>query len=109
MKHTDNQITAITTKVLDDINFEYYKERKFEIKRTNSKGLLGRNSNIEKGVLVFIYWFDPDYLGGNDVIACLTVDDETGEPEELGARFGGGGNWVIKKNNKNRYFVESRY
>lgn len=109
MLHNEKEITKKAKKILKDIKFLYYEDKPFNIKYTESKGLLGKDSKIEKGILVSVYWFDPDYLGGNNVTAFLTINDETGEPEIFSVRSGGGGNWVIKKNNVGNYFVESNY
>ena len=40
-------------------------------------------------------------------MSFMILDDDTGEPEIFSARSGGGGNWVIKKDDDGKYFVES--
>jgi hypothetical protein len=109
MKHTKEEIIVITQKILEDIQFEYHKNLEFSIVYTESKAVLGRNSNIQSGVHVGVHWYDADYLGGNEVKSFLTIDDDTGEPELFRVRSGGGGNWVIKKDDDGKYFVESNY
>jgi len=109
MKHTEEQVVVITKRILKDIKFKYHEDEDFSITYTTSKGLLGRDSNIQNGIVVGVNWFDQDYLGGNDVMSFMILDDDTGEPEIFSARSGGGGNWVIKKDDDGKYFVESNY
>lgn len=108
MIKTDKQIIKIAEKVLTDIKFDYNKDKEFWVEYTENKSDF-RSTNIEKGWTVGIKWYDPDYLGGNEVTSFLLIDDITGEPELFNARSGGGGNWVIKKDKAGKYFVESNY
>ena len=104
MKHTEQQITALTQKRLKDIQFDYFENQPFLIKETNNKAILGRNSKITNGIIVGVYWYDSEYLGGNNATAFLTINDETGEPETFSIGSGGGGIWLIDKDNQETYY-----
>jgi hypothetical protein len=105
MKHTEEEIEQLANKILKDIDFTYYVERKFWIEYSEEKMRFHSESRIEKGWNVGVKWFDPDYLGGMDKTGYITIDDETGEPDRFSIRSGGQGQLLLAKDEHGKYYV----
>lgn len=108
MKHKEDQIKAIAKAVFKDIAFEYYENIPFSIRFEENDTYLMHPQLISSWT-VTCKWFDPDFLDGMDKSGFLIIDDDTGEPVVLILATGGGGNCVIAKDSKGKYYVERNY
>lgn len=107
MNLTKEKVIDITKNVLTDLKFEYKEEIPLSVSYTEDKNLL--SEGVNKGWGVGFDWFDPDYLDGMVKTAIIEIDDISGEPVVLRLATGGGGNCVIAKDAKGKYFVSRNY
>lgn len=109
MIHKEIQILDLSKKVLDDLNFDYIKKEPFYANYSDEPSLDANLFGIVGIWTVSFKWFNDDYLDGMEVSGFLQFEDKSGEPIVLRLATGGGGNCLISKNEKGRYFVKSHY
>ena len=108
MNYIEEKMIELAKRVFKDIDFDYYETIPLKAKYKQNEKLI-MHPEVKNCWTVSCKWFDPDFLDGMDKSGFLIIDDDTGEPVVLILATGGGGNCVIAKDSKGKYYVERNY
>jgi hypothetical protein len=108
MKMTEQQALELGKKVLNDIKFQYHKNKPLTARYDEAENN-PRHPEVKHSWSVACTWFDEDWLDGRDRSAFLVLDDDTGKPVVLSVCTGGGGHCIIDVDDKGKYFIKSNY
>ena len=110
MKQIEKNIAKTAMKVLDDVKFEYYKDRMVRTKISDYKSLYPEKyDGVQNRLIweVWIEWYNPDFLGGKDAFMTIEIDDETGIADKIYITIGQGGPLDIALDSKGKYYVKN--
>lgn len=108
MNLNEQQAIEMAKKVFKDIDFEYYFDVPLRAVYDKDDKLV-IFPQVKKTWTVVCKWFNPDFLSGMEAGGFLVIDDDTQKPVVLRLATGGGGNCVIQKDEKGKYYVEKNY